>query len=94
MRDAMRGYARGAEPFSSLRAAIVGSARGAIAGVLGPPRTAMLGRGTTPRTMSVWRAETWYYPLDRRSQAALAIRFEANVAREVERVTAPSAMIR
>ncbi|MGB7160479.1 MAG: hypothetical protein WBD40_20605, partial [Tepidisphaeraceae bacterium] len=66
--------------------AIVGSAKGAVANVFGPPRTAMLGRGTG--RMSIWRAQTWYYPLDRRARSVLAIRFEGNVAREVELINA------
>ncbi len=88
MRDELARYARGEQSFSSLRRAIVGSAKGAVVNVFGPPRTALLGRGA--HRMSIWRAETWYYPLDRADRCAIAIRFEGNVARDVEKIGVPS----
>ena len=90
LRDSLRDYAVGRRPFSSLREAIVGSAKGAVVRVFGPPRTAMLGRGM--RTMSIWRADTWYYPLDQARKSVLAIRFEGNVARDVEQIGVPGAV--
>ena len=91
IRDGLAAYARGEQPFAILRDAIIGSAKGAVKTVLGPPRTARIGgRATTP---SIWRADTWYYPLDRADRSAIAIRFEGNVAREVEKITVPTAMI-
>ncbi len=87
MRDCLRGYAQGNHSFPSLRSAILGSAKGAVLSVFGPPRTALLGRGAS--RLSIWRADTWYYPLERPTRSAMAIRFDRNVAREVERVSAP-----
>jgi hypothetical protein len=91
IREGLAAYARGQQPFAALRNAIVGSAKGAVKTVLGPPRTARL--GSTPNKLSIWRADTWYYPLDRADRSAIAIRFEGNVAREVERISVPTAMI-
>ena len=91
IRDALIGYARGAQTFVALRAALLGSAKGSVVAVLGPPRTAMLGRSFGK--LSIWRADTWYYPLDRADRSALAIKFENGVAREVDRISVPTAMI-
>ena len=91
IRDALVGYARGTQAFAALRGAILGSAKGSVVAVLGPPRTAMLGRNFAKH--SIWRADTWYYPLDRADRSALAIRFENGVAREVDRIRVPTAMI-
>ena len=93
IRDGLAAYARGQQPFAALRDAIVGSAKGAVKTVLGPPRTARLGGGGGANKPSIWRADTWYYPLDRADRSAIAIRFEGNVAREVEKISVPSAMI-
>jgi hypothetical protein len=91
IRERLIGYARGEQPFAALREAIVGSAKGAVKTVFGPPRTARLGRGAN--RPSIWRADTWYYPLDRADRSAIAIRFEGNVAREVEKISVPTATI-
>ena len=91
IRERLIGYARGQQPFAALREAIVGSAKGAVKTVLGPPRTARLGR--TSNRLSIWRADTWYYPLDRADRSAIAIRFEGNVARDVEKISVPTATI-
>lgn len=91
MRDMLVQYARGEQSFAPLRNAIVGSAKASVKAVFGPPRTAILGRGVT--RLSIWRADTWYYPLDRTARTAMAVRFEGNVARDVEKITVPAAMI-
>ena len=91
IRERLIGYARGEQPFAALREAIVGSAKGAVKTVFGPPRTARLGR--SPHRPSIWRADTWYYPLDRADRSAIAIRFEGNVARDVEKISVPTATI-
>jgi hypothetical protein len=91
MRERLARYVRGEQPFAALRAVIVGSAKGAIVTVFGPPRTAMLGRRANK--LSIWRSDTWYYPLDRADRSALAIRFEGNVARDVERISVPTVSI-
>jgi hypothetical protein len=43
--------------------------------------------------LSIWRADTWYYPLDRADRSAIAIRFDGNVARGVDRISVPAASI-
>ncbi len=91
MRDCLRGYAQGNHSFPSLRSAILGSAKGAVLSVFGPPRTALLGRGAS--RLSIWRADTWYYPLDRDDRSVIAIQFEGNVAHAVEKITSPVALI-
>ncbi len=88
IRDVLMGYARGKQPFAALRGAIIGSAKGSVVAVFGPPRTALLGRNFTK--LSIWRAETWYYPLDRAERSAIAIRFERNIARDVEKIGVPA----
>lgn len=91
MREKFAQYARGGQPFASLQNAIVGSAKSSIVAVLGPPRTALLGRESG--TASIWRADTWYYPLDRAERTAIAIRFDGNVARDVEKLSVPAVML-
>jgi hypothetical protein len=91
MRDALGEFVHGNGRFATLRASVIGAGKGSVVNVFGPPRTAMLGRGT--RSMSIWRSDTWYYPLDRAERSALAIRFDGNVARDVERISVPEASI-
>lgn len=91
MRELLGRYVRGEQPFAALREVIVGSAKGAVVTVFGPPRTAILGRGVNK--LSIWRSDTWYYPLDLADRSALAIRFDGNVARDVERISVPTASI-
>jgi hypothetical protein len=91
MRDALGEFVHGNGRLAMLRASVIGAGNGAVVNVFGPPRTAMLGRGT--RNLSIWRSDTWYYPLDRADRSALAIRFEGNVARDVERISVPEASI-
>ena len=91
MRDGLGRYARGDETFSSLRTAIVGSAKAVVLSAFGPPRTALLGHGA--RRPSVWRAETWYYPLDRAARSAMAIRFQGNLVHDVEKISVPDVAI-
>lgn len=91
MRELLVRYARREQPFLALRGVILGSAKGSVKAAFGPPRTAMLGRGAT--RFSIWRADTWYYPLDRADRSAMAIRFEGNVARDVEKISVPTAIL-
>ena len=91
MRDALGQFVHGNGPFTALRDAVIGSGKGAVVNVFGPPRTAMLGRGAS--TLSIWRSDTWYYPLDQTDRSALAIRFQGNVARDVERISVPEVSI-
>ena len=52
---------------------------------------AQTGRGVNK--LSIWRSDPWYYPLDLADRSALAIRFDGNVARDVERISVPTASI-
>jgi hypothetical protein len=90
MRDALGHFIHGNGPFAALRDAVIGAGKGAVISVFGPPRTAMLGRGAR---LSIWRSDTWYYPLDQTDRSALAIRFQGNVARDVERISVPEVSI-
>jgi hypothetical protein len=92
MRGVVQRFGAGERPLAALRAAIVGSAKGAVHTVFGPPRTAMVRNTATP-ARSFWQADTWYYPLDRTTRQAMAIRFAGNVASEVDFVTAPELKI-
>lgn len=90
MRELLLRHVQREQPFPALRSVILGSAKGSVKAAFGPPRTALLGRGVT--RFSIWRAHTWYYPLDRADRSAMAIRFEGNLAREVERISVPTEM--
>src|SRR5689334_21446102 len=65
------------------RKAIVGVDKNTIMRALGPP-PATVGQGLP------WRDNTWYYPLDRVQQLALAIEFVNDVARQTEVLRSPS----
>jgi hypothetical protein len=77
------------------RQAILNNTRQNVAAVLGPPHAAIMidttsaGASPAPPATHWWQAETWYYPLNRRRRAALAIRFQNHQAREVHIVRTP-----
>ena len=83
---------RGLRPrrsLSSLRTALLGRHKSAVAKALGPPRTATVGSplavgAAASEPPSFLVADTWYYALDARDRSAMAIQFEADRAREVE----------
>jgi hypothetical protein len=79
----------------NLQMAIVGSSKGSISRALGPPR-ATSGRAgeVASGATAYWQADVWYYPLAPREQAALAIYFDDDHAREVEIVPSPAAALR
>jgi hypothetical protein len=63
-----------------LRDSILGRRKVAIADLLGQPRTAVITRPQTSAPATVgqaafWRADTWYYVIDPRTQTAMAITF-------------------
>ena len=65
----------------SLKRAIIGNTRGAIASILGPPRASTsAGPHALPR--DYWHATTWYYALP--AKIAVAIEFEGDYAQRVE----------
>ena len=84
---------RGLAP-AALRGKLVGRGKSTVAATCGAPRTAaggsagkiLVGR---KRREDFWQADTWYYPLDSRSQTAMAIRFEKGIARNIEFFDAP-----
>ena len=90
MRSVIVRFAAGERPLGALRTAIVGSAKGAVHTVFGPPRTAMLRHAATP-ARSFWQADTWYYPLPKNGPLAMAIEFQGDDARRVEFLRAPEA---
>jgi hypothetical protein len=73
--------------------AIVGNSKAAVASVFGPPRGAVLLGGDDSATngpaRTFWDADTWYYPLPRTGQLAMAIEFDENYARAVQFVGSP-----
>jgi hypothetical protein len=76
-----------------LCAAVVGNDKGAVASILGPPRATAGFAALAPAMLVVsdaFRADTWYYPLDRARRQALVIRFENDIAREAQLVQAPA----
>jgi hypothetical protein len=84
---------RGLAP-AALRSKLVGRGKTSVAATCGAPRTAAGGNAGkvvlgARRKRDFWQADTWYYPLDSRSQTAMAIRFEKGIARNVEFFDAP-----
>jgi hypothetical protein len=78
-------------PPALLRDSILGHGKTTVAAFCGvpptaaPPRAHRFGR-IAP---SFWQADTWYYPIDSRSQTAMAVRFERHIARDVEFFESP-----
>ncbi len=79
-------------PLTLLRDSILGRRKVAVADLLGPPRTAVITRPSIGPVgqAAFWRADTWYYAIDGRTQTAMAVTFDANgFAGEVEFFDAP-----
>lgn len=76
------------ESLPMLASAIVGCSRGAVAAVFGPPRNSVVCGtyvdGEQPTN------ETWYYPIQREQNLAMAIEFSEDSARHVEFFRAPA----
>jgi hypothetical protein len=77
----------------SLRQAIVGKSKHIVAKVFGAPRTALFRNPSGPQAQQsspppFWQADTWYYAIDPRERVAMAIRFDQELAREVEFIEA------
>ena len=68
----------------SIRDAIVGRGKSAVASHFGRPRTAAADSFRQIRSRDFWNADTWYYPIDTRTQTAMAVRFERGIARTIE----------
>jgi hypothetical protein len=77
--------------------AIVGNTKSSIARVFGPPHSAVLAPAAAqsysaePPDTLFWQADTWYYPLPRNGQLAMAIQFGDDLAQGVEFLRAPGA---
>ena len=79
-------------PLPLLRDSILGRRKVAVADLLGPPRTAVITRPTMGAVgqAAFWRADTWYYAVDGRTQTAMAVKFdEHGFASEVDFFDAP-----
>jgi hypothetical protein len=79
-------------PLPLLRDSILGRRKVAVADLLGPPRTAVITRPTMGKIgqAAFWRADTWYYAIDGRTQTAMAVMFDENgFASEVDFFDAP-----
>jgi hypothetical protein len=79
-------------PLPLLRDSILGRRKVAVADLLGPPRTAVITRATMGPVgqAAFWRADTWYYAIDRRTQTAMAVMFdEHGFASDVDFFDAP-----
>ena len=79
-------------PLALLRDSILGRRKVAVADLLGPPRTAVITRPTMGKIgqAAFWRADTWYYAIDGRTQTAMAVMFsEHGLATEVDFFDAP-----
>ena len=79
-------------PLSLLRDSLLGRRKVAVADLLGPPRTAVIMRPTMGPVgqAAFWRADTWYYAIDGRTQTAMAVMFNQHgFATEVDFFDAP-----
>jgi hypothetical protein len=79
-------------PLPLLRDSLLGRRKVAVADLLGPPRTAVITRPTMGKIgqAAFWRADTWYYAIDGRTQTAMAVMFDVNgFAGEVDFFDAP-----
>jgi hypothetical protein len=79
-------------PLALLRDSILGRRKVVVADLLGPPRTAVITRPTMGKIgqAAFWRADTWYYAIDGRTQTAMAVMFdEHGLASEVDFFDAP-----
>ena len=79
-------------PLPLLRDSILGRRKVAVADLLGPPRTAVITRPTIGKIgqAAFWRADTWYYAIDGKTQTAMAVMFDAHgFAHEVDFFHAP-----
>ena len=76
---------------SMLATAVVGCDRATIEAVFGPPRsTGLTGLGVIVHPQKIfWHAPTWYYPLPKNGNMAMAISFEDQTANLVEFFAAP-----
>jgi hypothetical protein len=89
--DELRRRVHAGWPLEALRESILGRRKVTIAGMFGPPKTAVVTRAATASVTpnEFFRADTWYYALDARSQTALAVMFEDGVAQSVDFFDAP-----
>jgi hypothetical protein len=69
-------------PLQLIRDSVVGRGKSAVAEIFGIPRTAA--GGAPQKRRDFWSADTWYYPIDTRSQTAMAVRFVKGIARDVD----------
>lgn len=79
-------------PLPLLRDSLLGRRKVAVADLLGPPRTAVITRPSLGPVgqAAFWRADTWYYAIDRQTQTAMAVIFdEHGFASEVDFFDAP-----
>jgi hypothetical protein len=80
------------EALPLLNEAIVGSSKFTIASVLGAPRSAVsegLAAVEANAKYAFYQTDTWYYPLPRHGQVAMAVIFADDIARRVEFFHAP-----
>jgi hypothetical protein len=79
-------------PLPLLRDSLLGRRKVAVADLLGPPRTAVITRPTMGPVgqAAFWRADTWYYAIDDKTQTAMAVIFDAHgFASDVDFFDAP-----
>ena len=79
-------------PLPLLRDSLLGRRKVAVADLLGAPRTAVITRPSMGPIgqAAFWRADTWYYAIDGRTQTAMAVIFDAHgFARDIDFFDAP-----
>ena len=73
-----------------LAEAVLGTTRSTLNQVFGPPRGAAFDGQPRCAILSFWDADTWYYPLPRNGNTAMAVSFDEEHACRVEFFDAPT----
>ena len=72
-----------------LQEALIGQSRAQVVITLGPPTATSAGASDKPSSRHYWHADVWYYPLDLHRRQAVAITFDGDQAKSIERIIGP-----
>lgn len=71
-----------------LRQTLLGKTKGDVVAALGPP-PATSNQPPPQKPSAYWHADVWYYPLDRRRRAGLAINFAGGHVASIDPISGP-----
>ena len=72
-----------------LQQALIGRSRAQVVVTLGPPPATSSMETGGAGARHYWHAETWYYPLDLNRRQAVAITFQQNQVKSIDRFAGP-----